>query len=250
MRNRCAWVVAALVASAGCKAVSEGVKRQRERLVEEAGRPTPTLPPPPAPTGPLGVAPGRYRLTEVAVAVSARGPGGLPWDLGSGAAPDLRVIVRVDGTQVAVCDGPDDALLARCPLDVAVALVAGSRIWIDVRDRDGGGDEEIGSARLADLGHTGRVDAAMVLETVGGVAEAQLAMIAAPPRPSVWAGPWRRAAGAGVGALVALAVLFGFRRSLVRTALTPVRIATWTCRGCGATAPTTATTCPRCGGAR
>lgn len=213
-------LVLAVLGTVACRRAADELRRERDRLAEAAAAPTPELPAPPPPTGPLGLRPGRYRLLELAVAVKASGPAGLPWDLLGGAAPDLRAVVKIDGEERARCDGPSDALLLQCALDTDVSFDRSSRVTVQIFDRDDLADELIGGGRLAPAS-AGRLDAAMVFEVDGAVAAAQLTVGRAPSR---WSGRRRQGLAAGIGALAALAIVFGLRRVLVRAAVPLARV--------------------------
>ena len=189
---------------------------------------------------------GTYRVGEVRVEVAERKANGKPWDVGG--APDPAFVLRVDGAEVATCDAEDTFTLV-CSPGADVALHAGSRVELAVRDVDLVDDDPIGAAS-GEVAPDWQVGAEIALEPSGQV---QRASIRFDQAPSWWGRHlWHVLGGvAVVGLVLATAAVYGHmarqtrvERVVVAGAHEPLVIR---CRHCDAVIRGGAMTCDRCG---
>lgn len=222
VRGAAIWLVVVVVALASCKAVRErAVKKYDERravekaeeraAMDRAAKEEAERPVPPPPSGP-GLAPGRYRIVGAAVTVFATNAKGRPWDDPPGIDPDLRVKVRVDGGKAHECEPPEETVNVRCELDVEIELAAGSKIELEVIDRDTVVDDPIGTAVIADPSRWG-IGMAMPMVPQQRVWSAEITLARV---PTWWELNQSRVLGLGIGAALALGVLALFRGALLR----------------------------------
>jgi hypothetical protein len=217
------FVVALVVALGACKAARDladkaekkyderrAVEKEAERAAEDvAAKEEAERPPAPKPSGP-GLASGKYRVREVRVAVMQTTRKGRAWDDAPGIEPDVVVRVRVDGKQVAKCE-TQESFAAHCKLDVEIELHGGSKLELDVTDRDSIVDDLIGKATLDSPSSWG-TGIELPFQPTGRVTTASLTL-GAPP--TWWSLHSSRVLGLGAGIVFALLVIAAFRSSLM-----------------------------------
>lgn len=201
-------VAASIVAlSVGCKRIETWAEKQN-RLVQPptsaTSRPIPVL------WGP-GLASGRYRIVDVRVEAEPLKRNGKTWDdpaVAVGAEPDLQIEISVDGRPVAKCDGPDDTFVARCRIDVEIALDRATQVSVVVHDRDSVFDDLVGSGTLRDTSRWG-VGIDLPLATTS---QLRSAVVVLAEVPSWWEIAQPRCITCAIGLAVAIATLVLMRR--------------------------------------
>jgi len=76
-----------------------------------------------------------YSIRDVSVQVPTRDPNGEAWDAGGG-APDLKLSIMINGTEVATAPAVQDQFSARFGGPFDVQLIAGSRLTLMALDED------------------------------------------------------------------------------------------------------------------
>lgn len=230
----------------GCKQAGDWAERrqasreaERQRIDSvQASEPAPVRA---RPTGP-GLAPGTYRITEVRAEALPTNRKGRPWDDASGPEPELALVVRADGNELARCRAIENSLIGRCTLAVDVVIDAHTQLEVVVSDVDEVLDDRIGSARLTDPSTWGLGIELPLLP--GDRLRAATIVLARPP--SWWEIYRYQLIGLASGITAALALVAAFRGSLLapRPAPSPAP----RCQHCGIALPAHLVNCSGCGG--
>lgn len=226
----------------GCKQAREWAERRAEERREEkkeadavhATEPAPIVA---YPDGP-GLSPGAYKLVEVQVEALPTTAKGKAWDDAPGDAPDLEIVVHVDGERIVRCKAGADTLVGRCKLHDEVRIDAASRIQLTVFDADTAFDDVIGHATLSDPTRWG-TGMAMPLVPAERVRSATLILA----RGATWWDVHRfQLIGVAGGIAFALGVLGMWRSSLLPPPPTVPH-----CAYCDALLAAADQKCPSCG---